>query len=73
MNFHRLLKKQVKKFLPDELQQHPELEKFLLAVNESYIACERDAALADRAFRISEEEYIEINKKLQHEVAVKRQ
>ncbi len=73
MNFHRLLKKQVKKFLPDALQQHPELEKFLHAVNESYIACERDAALADRAFRISEEEYIDINKKLQHELAVKRQ
>ncbi|GAB2838277.1 PAS domain-containing hybrid sensor histidine kinase/response regulator [Ferruginibacter profundus] len=73
MNFHRLLKKQIKKFLPEALQQHPDLEKFLLAVNDSYVACERDAALADRAFRISEEEYIEINKKLQHEAAVKKQ
>jgi len=42
-------------------------------VDDSYVACERDAALADRAFRISEEEYIEINKKLQHEAAVKKQ
>lgn len=70
---HRLLKKQIKKFLPEALQQHPEMQEFLSAVNESYIACERDAALADRAFRISEEEYIEINTKLKQEASVKKQ
>lgn len=73
MNFHRLLKKQVSKFLPDALQDHPGMENFLKAVNESYIACERDAALADRAFRISEEEYIDINNQLKHEALVKKQ
>ncbi|MGF2411695.1 MAG: PAS domain S-box protein, partial [Ferruginibacter sp.] len=73
MSYHRLLKKQVNKFLPEALQEHPELNDFLTAVNESYIACERDAALADRAFRISEEEYIEINNQLKHEAEVKRQ
>ncbi len=73
MSFHRLLKKQVKKFLPEALQDHPELQHFLNAINESYAAFERDAALADRAFRISEEEYIDINNQLKHEASVKKQ
>ena len=73
MNFHRLLKKQISKLLPEALQQHPDIDNFLAAVNESYVACERDAALADRAFRISEEEYIEINNRLKHEATVKKQ
>jgi len=73
MSFHKLLKKQIGKFLTEEILQHPEIEKFLNAVNSSYIACDRDAALADRAFSISEEEYIEINNKLKYEVALKRQ
>jgi len=59
--------------LPEALQQHPELVEFFRAISNSYIACERDAALAERAFRISEEEYVEINNKMQHEVAVKRE
>ena len=71
MNFHRLLKKQISKLLPEALQLHPDMDNFLAAVNESYVACERDAALADRAFRISEEEYIEINNRLKHEATVK--
>ena len=73
MNFHRLLKKQISKLLPEALQKHPEMEVFLSAVNESYIACERDAALADRAFRISDEEYIEINNQLKHQASVNKQ
>jgi PAS domain S-box-containing protein len=48
------------------------MEKFLSVINESYIALERDKELAERAFAISEEEYIDLNKKLKHEVAVKK-
>ena len=73
MKFHKLLKKQIDKFLPEALQQHPDLVKLLHVVNDSYNACERDAAIAERAFRISEEEYIEINDRLKHEAVVKRQ
>lgn len=50
----------------------PDVMKFLNAVNDSYIACERDAAIAERAFRISEEEYIEINNQLKQQAEVKR-
>lgn len=54
------------------MQQHPDLEKLLHAINESYTAFERDKELADRAFRISEEEYIDINKQLSHEIELKK-
>ncbi|MFT3702178.1 MAG: PAS domain S-box protein [Agriterribacter sp.] len=73
MNFHKLLNKQVAKFLPEALQQHPELKHFLNAVSTSYKDFERDAMLVERAFTISEEEYAEINNKLKHEAIVKKQ
>ncbi len=73
MNLHKLLQKQLSKYLPETLRQHPDLQKLLAAVNDSYYACERDKELADRAFSISEEEYIEVNEQLKHEVAVKKQ
>lgn len=72
MNYHKLLTKQISKLLPIELIGTKDIEKFFAAVNESYIALERDKELAERAFAISEEEYIDLNKKLKHEVAVKK-
>lgn len=72
MSFNKLLEKQVKKFLPEALQQLPELQKLLAAVDDSYKAYERDKELSDRAFSISEEEYIEINTRLTHEVEVRK-
>lgn len=71
MNTHKLLKKQISKLLPEELKDHADIKKLLAAVNDSYNAFERDRELADRAFHISEEEYIEINKRLKHEIEVK--
>jgi two-component system, sensor histidine kinase len=73
MNLHKLLQKQLSKYLPETLRQHPDLQRLLIAVNDSYYASERDKELADRAFTISEEEYVEINDQLKHEVAIKRQ
>ncbi|MBS1510963.1 MAG: PAS domain S-box protein [Bacteroidetes bacterium] len=72
MNTHKLLQKQINKFLPEVLRNDPGVQKFLHAINESYSAYERDAALSDRAFRISEEEYVHINQQLEHEVYVRR-
>ena len=73
MNYHKLLSKQVARYLPDAIQGSAELEKFLSVVSESYRALERDRELAERAFSISEDEYVELNTKLQHEVDVKKQ
>ncbi|UEG48669.1 PAS domain S-box protein [Ferruginibacter lapsinanis] len=72
MNYHKLLSKQILKLLPEDLQHNPAMQQFLSVVNESYITLEREKELSDRAFKISEEEYSELNKTLQQEAEVKR-
>jgi PAS domain S-box-containing protein len=72
MKYHKLLLKQLAKYLPDTVSNNPDVNDFLLAVNESYIANDRDRELTERAFNISEEEYIELSRKLKHEAAVKK-
>ncbi len=71
MSFNKLLQKQVRKILPEALQELPELQRLLAVINDSYNAYERDKELGERASRISEEEYIEINEKLKQEVDVR--
>ena len=73
MSYHKLLQKQINKFLPTYLQDSIELRNLLMAINDSYNLFERDKDIADRAFSISEEEYIEINELLKNEVLSKRQ
>jgi PAS domain S-box-containing protein len=72
MSFHKLLAKQIQKHLSPQVLDNPEVENFLHVVSESYIALERDRELAERAFSISEEEYIDINRRLKHELELKR-
>lgn len=72
MNYHKLLHKQVQKFLPEHLQSDPAIQDLLEAVNSSYAAFDRDKDLAERAFRITEDEYSEINEQLKEEIEVKR-
>jgi PAS domain S-box-containing protein len=73
MSFNKLLNNQIRKFLPEAWKQNPELERLLAVINDSYNAYERDRELSDRAFKISEEEYLEINDQLKYELDVKRQ
>jgi signal transduction histidine kinase/DNA-binding response OmpR family regulator len=68
IRLNRLLERQIKKHLPPELISDERLMRFLEAVNDSYKAFEKDKTLADHAFRLNEEEYVRINKKLQAEV-----
>lgn len=72
MSYHKLLKKQIQKFLPEHLRLDPAIQDLLEAVNSSYAAFDRDKDLAERAFRITEEEYSEINEQLKEEIEVKR-
>jgi PAS domain S-box-containing protein len=72
MNYHKLLSRQILKFLPENLQQDPSIQNFLSVISDSYITLEREKDLSERAFIISEEEFIEINKNLQQETEVKR-
>jgi len=73
MNQNKLLARQIRKLLPAAALQQPRMQKLLTVINESYNAYERDIELTERAFRISEEEYIDINKKLANEVLVRKQ
>jgi len=73
MNQNKLLTRQVAKILPEIMFQQPEIQQLLAVINDSYNAYERDIELSERAFRISEEEYIDINEKLANEVLVRKQ
>jgi len=73
MSLHKLIQKQVKKNLPSELADHPAIQQLLVAVSDSYYSYDRDKELSDRAFHITEEEYTEVNARLQHELEVKKQ
>ncbi|MBS1935305.1 MAG: PAS domain S-box protein, partial [Bacteroidetes bacterium] len=73
MNYHKLLSRQISKFLPESFTDNPEMQKFLSAINDSYIAADKDKELAERAFSISEEEYREVNQQLAKEVEVRKQ
>ncbi len=67
MKLNKLLERQLNKFISPELRASESLQQFLHAVSDSYTAYERDHELSDRAFKISEEEYIRINEELKKE------
>ncbi len=72
MPFHRLLKKQIAKYLPEGSEENPALQKFIQAVNDSYFSHERDQELLTHAFDITELEYKEVNESLLKEYEVRK-
>ena len=62
-----LLKRQMRKFLSEELKENKDLEAFLNAVDLSYNNFEEQSNMIQRAMRISSEELFEANRKLQKE------
>lgn len=68
MNLHKLLERQLRKYLPDSWESHAGLKEFIDAVNSSYESFERDKALNEHANKISEEEYIRTNQRLVDEI-----
>jgi PAS domain S-box-containing protein len=72
MSYNTLLNKQVAKCVSPNLRNHPDIIKLLSAVNNSYKSFEKDISLSERAFRISEDEYHDINIRLRQEVDEKR-
>ena len=62
-----LLKRQLRKYLSQDLQQNPELERLLDAVNRSYNTSDEQFTMLQRATRISSEELFEANEKLKKE------
>ncbi|MEP6746509.1 MAG: ATP-binding protein [Bacteroidota bacterium] len=72
MKLNRLLNKQVLKYLPAGFIESAEGSQFIEAVNTSYNAYERDIDLLNHAFRLNEDEYIDINQKLKNEINLKQ-
>jgi PAS domain S-box-containing protein len=73
MKLHKLIQKQIEKSLPQQLASDPAVAKLLLTVSNSYDSFDKDRELSERAFEISEEEFVEVNTKLKHELSVKKQ
>ncbi|MDF4202525.1 HAMP domain-containing sensor histidine kinase [Maribacter sp. SA7] len=64
---HSLLKRQIRKYLPADLESHPEMEHFLEAIEKSYENYDDKFSMLHRASTISSDELFEANKKLQNE------
>lgn len=71
MKLNKLLEKQLKKYFPDQLYEQEAVQQFIKSVNESYNAYEKDIELSEHAFKITEEEYREVNDKLKQEIELK--
>ncbi|WP_299627042.1 ATP-binding protein [uncultured Tenacibaculum sp.] len=68
-----LLKRQIRKYLPENLQNSPELEAFLDAVNKSYTNSDNQFSMLQRATMISSEELSEASEKLRKETDKQRE
>jgi len=72
MSRNKLLEKQIKNYLTPALLENEEVQRLLIAVNNSYNSYERDRALSAHAFQISEQEYEIMNQQLQAEICLKK-
>ena len=68
-----LLKRQIRKYLPKDLQSNKDLEVFLDAVNRSYTTSDEQFAMLQRAASISSEELFESNQQLREETEAQKE
>ncbi len=71
MVYHKLLKRQLQKYGDESLLENEAFLRFIDAVNDSYLAFDRDRELSEHAFSISQEEFSEINHRLKNEVNIR--
>ncbi len=69
---NKLFDRQLQKLFPAEYRDDPRFGAFIAAVDSSYRAFERDIELSERAFRLSEMEYEEVNRRLKEEISGKK-
>jgi len=67
---HRLLQRQIRKYLGDKSPTRAELDAFLRAVGDAYEAFDADRKLLDRSVEISSAELLEANERLHQEALV---
>ncbi|MCF0050969.1 ATP-binding protein [Dyadobacter chenwenxiniae] len=71
VNYHRLLKRQIRKSLPPELAEHPDLQDFLLSVNQAYIEYQDDLGRVELILEQSSGELFKANRELSRIAAEK--
>lgn len=69
---HSLLKRQIKKFLPEDLKDCPSMEQFFESVDKSYHDYDDKLAMIQRATSLSSKELYEANKRLNKETESQR-
>lgn len=67
-----LLKRQIRKYLPNNLESSKDLAQFLDAINRSYINFDDQYVMQQRAISISSEELFVANQQLQHEAKAQK-
>ncbi len=73
MPYHKLLDRQIKKNLSDELLSNEHISRFIQVISDSYKAFERDKALSEHAFQVSENDYLDIYNRLKSEINIRNQ
>jgi len=64
LDLHRLLKRQISKFLPEHLKNELFIEEFLSAVNQAYVDFDSDHEQIERTLEISSNELFKLNHQL---------
>ncbi len=72
MEYHSILNKQIKKFLPNCDLDSGTMQSFLESVSNSYNSFEKSKKLSEHAFTVSEREYQEVNSFLLTENEIKQ-
>ena len=72
MAYHKLLEKQIKKFIDEDCRKDDRFLKFIQVVNDSYNSFEKSKEFSDYAFEISEREFKEVNNQLSNEIELKK-
>ncbi|WP_299431933.1 HAMP domain-containing sensor histidine kinase [uncultured Maribacter sp.] len=65
---HSLLKRQIRKFLPDNLEGTPEMDEFLLAISKSYYNNDEKLEMIQRSTTISSKELSIVNAELRKKI-----
>jgi len=72
MTYHKLLAKQINKFIPEGCQNDERFLRFISVVNDSYNSFERSKQISEYAFEISEQEFKDVNVQLNKEIELRR-
>ncbi|KAA6441041.1 PAS domain S-box protein [Dyadobacter flavalbus] len=64
INYHRLLKRQIRKFLPEKLAADPALQDFLLSVHQAYAEFQDDLVRVEHILEQSSGELFKANREL---------